>query len=150
MNSIINTSLDWTQMLHISANLGIAFLLAIPIAWERETATRSVGLRTFPLVAMSSCAFVLVSTEQLGEFSDAQARIMQGVITGIGFIGGGAILKTNGNVNGTATAAGIWSTGAAGTAVAFGHLEIAVVLSAAAFLTLRLLAPVKKELNKDE
>ena len=72
---------------------------------------------------MASCAFVLISSEQLGEFSDVQGRIMQGLITGIGFIGGGAILKSDSGVTGTATAAGIWATGPTGAAVAFGHLE---------------------------
>ena len=148
MDAFDNVSLDWSQILDICFRLSVAFLVAIPIAWEREMSTRSMGLRTFPLVSMAACAFVLVSSAQLGEFSDAHARIMQGVITGVGFIGGGAILKSESGVTGTATAAGIWATGAAGTAVAFGHMEIALVLSLSAFLTLRLLTPVKQELDQ--
>jgi len=148
MNALIDIDLSVAQLLDSLGKLGLAFLLAIPIAWERETSTRRLGLRTFPLVSMASCAFVLVSSQQLGEFSDAQARVVQGVITGIGVIGGGAILKQGSAVTGTATAAGIWATGAIGAAVAFGHLEVGLALALAAFLTLRLLSPLKAELDK--
>jgi putative Mg2+ transporter-C (MgtC) family protein len=78
------------------------------------------------------------------------ARIIQGLITGIGFIGGGAILKQGANVQGTATAASIWSTGAIGGAVAFGRYEIAIVLSIMNFATLRWLTPLKHSLNESE
>ena len=106
-----------------------AYLLALPIGWEREREAKSLGVRTFPLVAMASCGYVLVGRLFGGASADAQSRIIQGVITGIGFIGGGAILKTQGSVRGTATAASIWNTGVIGTAVALERYEIAVVLS---------------------
>jgi len=64
--------------------------------------------------------------------------VLQGLITGIGFIGGGAILKTGGTVRGTATAASIWNTGLIGVAVAFARYEIAIVMSLINFVTLRL------------
>jgi len=71
------------------------------------------------------------------EPDDARARVMYGILTGIGFIGGGSILKEKGNVAGTATAASIWSTGAIGIAVAWNRLEIALTLSIMTLLTLR-------------
>ena len=60
--------------------------------------------------------------------TDAEARVLQGLITGIGFIGGGAILKSGGTVTGTATAASIWNMGLIGIAVAFDRYEIAALM----------------------
>ena len=74
---------------------------------------------------------------------DAQARALQGIITGIGFIGAGAILKQDGSVKGSATAASIWNVGAIGAAVALGRYEIAVLLGLADFLILRYLVEVE-------
>lgn len=124
--------------------LAVAYLLALPIGWNREKEERSAGLRTFPLVAMSACGFVMIAIEVLGATADGQARIMEGLMTGIGFIGGGAILKQGDRAKGTATAASLWATGAIGAAVGYGQLDIAVILSVVIFLTLSLLAPLKK------
>jgi putative Mg2+ transporter-C (MgtC) family protein len=68
------------------------------VGWDREQEARSAGVRTFPLVAIASCGLVLVAIEVLGDRSPAQARILQSMITGIGFIGAGAILKEGGAV----------------------------------------------------
>ena len=111
--------------------LAIAFLLALPIAWDREQKERSAGLRTFTLVAVSTCGFLMAARSSLGPSVDAESRVWQGLLTGIGFIGSGAILKTDGTVHGTATAASIWNTAAVGAAVAYGKYDIAVVLSLA-------------------
>jgi putative Mg2+ transporter-C (MgtC) family protein len=119
------------------------------VAWDREREARSAGLRTFPLVAVASCGFALVGTQLAGGGAESLARVIQGLIAGIGFIGGGAILKHGGTVEGTATAASIWNTGAIGAAVALGRYEIAVVLSAVNFLTLRLLTPLKDSIAKE-
>lgn len=127
--------------------VAIAYLLALPIGWEREKEAKSLGIRTFPLVAMASCGYVLLGHLFGGTSADAESRIIQGVITGIGFIGGGAILKTGASVRGTTTAASLWNTGAIGTAVALGRYEIAVILSALNLLTLRLLLPLKQRLR---
>ena len=119
-----------------------AYLLALPIGWEREHATRIMGLRTFSLIAVASCGYVLIAAQVVGLGAEPQARIIQGLMTGIGFVGGGAILKRGANVRGTATAVSIWMTGALGAAVAYSELEIAVLLSALNFLTLRFLTPL--------
>ena len=123
-----------------------AFLITLPVAWNRERSTRAMGLRTFPLVAVASCGFVLLGTEVLAGNQEAQGRIIAGLMTGIGFIGGGAILKYEGSVYGTATAASIWGTGLIGAAVAYGRYEIAVLVSLVSLGLLLLLQPVKKEL----
>jgi putative Mg2+ transporter-C (MgtC) family protein len=140
--------LDPLKMLEYFLKLAAAFALALPVAWERERATRIMGLRTFPLVSIASCSFALISIAVVGAGEDAQARIIQGLMTGIGFIGGGAILKEGATVRGTATAASIWSIGALGAAVAYGRFEIAILLSLANFLTLRFLTPLQQRIGK--
>jgi putative Mg2+ transporter-C (MgtC) family protein len=77
------------------------------------------------------------------------ARIVEGIITGMGFIGGGAILRLKDSVKGTATAASLWATGAMGTAVGLGSYDVAVVLSLITLLTLWVLSPLKTELVQE-
>ena len=124
---------------HVAA-LAAAYVLALPIGWDRERAERSAGLRTFPLVAVASCGFVQATEQLLATSPEATARIVEGLITGIGFIGGGAILKEGTTVHGTATAASLWATGAVGTAVGLGSYDVAVAVAVFTILTLRLLS----------
>lgn len=134
-----------TNLLHLL----IAFILALPVAWNRERSTRSAGLRTFPLVSIASCGYMLIGLS-IFQGDDAVARVTYGIITGMGFVGGGAILKSKGNVMGTATAASIWNTGAIGVSVAFRLYEIAIVLSVINFLILQYASPLKKEDKEPE
>jgi putative Mg2+ transporter-C (MgtC) family protein len=134
---------DWNEFFEPLVKLVGALLLALPIAWERENSTRIMGLRTFSLIAVASCGYVLIATRVVGFDADPQARIIQGLMTGIGFVGGGAILKEGSNVRGTATAVSIWMTGALGAAVAYSEIEIAVLLSVLNYLTLRVLNPFR-------
>ena len=136
---------DWQLAAWTLAHIAAAYVLALPVAWDRETEARSAGLRTFPLVAIASCGYVLLALSVFAGSDDAQARVVQGLVTGIGFVGGGAILKEKGGVRGMATAASIWNTGAIGAAVAFGRYEIALVLSVINLATLRLLVPFKSD-----
>jgi putative Mg2+ transporter-C (MgtC) family protein len=131
--------------LHHIIDLGIAYVLALPIGWERERADRSAGLRTFPLVAVASCAFLLGTEAILQHHEEGRARIIEGVITGMGFIGGGAILKTGNAVRGTATAASLWATGAIGVCCALETFDVAIIVAGITLLTLRVLAPFKAE-----
>jgi putative Mg2+ transporter-C (MgtC) family protein len=135
-------SFDWRQTVVDFLRVALAFALAVPIGWERHKSERNLGLRTFPIVAMAACGFMLIAKNLPGANAETQARLIQGLIGGIGFIGGGAILKEGTNVRGLATAASIWGTGAIGAAVAFEREEIALVLSLIMFLTLRALTPV--------
>ena len=128
---------------HIAALL-TAYVLALPIGWNRETEERSAGLRTFPLVAVACCGFVQAAESMVGDEPEAMARVIEGLITGMGFIGGGAILKVKNSVKGTATAASLWVTGAIGIAVALESLDVAVMLTLMTFVTLYLLAPLKR------
>lgn len=133
---------------HLLALAG-AYVLAFPIGWDREKEARSAGLRTFPLVALASCGFVQASETFLVNSPEGTARIVEGLITGVGFIGGGAILKHGSSVHGTATAASLWATGAIGTAVGLGSFDVAVTIAAFTFMTLKLLPMLKQERKSD-
>ncbi|MGD2128942.1 MAG: MgtC/SapB family protein [Lysobacterales bacterium] len=134
--------IDWGQISNDLIQVGIAYLLALPVAWDRAHEERSAGLRTFPLVSIAACGYMLVGIRVL-DSADAEARIFYGIIAGMGFIGGGAILKSDRKVTGTATAASLWMTGAIGIAVAFHRYEIALVLAVLNFVTLRCVNQLK-------
>lgn len=148
MSEMLGMSFDWSVVLRHLVTMVLAYLFAIPIAWDRETHARTAGLRTFPLVAVAACAYMLIGYQVL-ESTDAEARVIQGLMTGMGFIGGGAILKHGGKVQGTATAASLWATGAIGLAVASQRLEIAALISVVTFLTLRFLKPIAASQDDD-
>ena len=124
-------------------DLSIAYALAFLIGWNREREDRSAGLRTFPLVAVAACGFVQATEKLAAAEPEAMARIVEGVITGIGFIGGGAILKGGGEVHGTATAASLWATGAIGVAVGLANYDVAAVICLFTVLTLYVLGRLK-------
>lgn len=109
--------------------LAVAFLLAALIGWERGRGRGSAGFRTFPVVAMASCGYALIARSLPGADAQSLTRMIQGLAAGMGFVGGGAILKRQGDVKGLVTAASLWNTGAMGAAIGFDRLEIAVVLA---------------------
>jgi len=143
VQSLLGTD-EFRALPHLIA-LALAYLLALPIGWNRERHERSAGLRTFPLVAIATCGIVQATESMLVGHPEGTARIIEGLMTGMGFIGGGAILKDGGSVRGTATAASLWATGATGAAVGLGALDVAVMVSLFTFLTLWLLTPLKQE-----
>ncbi|MFP4012755.1 MAG: MgtC/SapB family protein [Chitinispirillaceae bacterium] len=138
---------DWETILVYLLQLALAYGLALPIGWEREKDAQSAGLQTFPLVAVAACGYMLIGND-LFTGEEPQSRVLFGIITGMGFIGGGAILKGEKTVTGTATAASLWNTGAIGTAVAWQRFEIAILLSVLNFLTLRYFSLVKKKAGR--
>ena len=142
---------NFNMLPHLVA-LVVAYLLAIPIGWNREREERSAGLRTFPLVAVATCGFVQAAESLTADSPEAMARILEGLITGMGFIGGGAILRQSESVKGTATAASLWVTGAIGAAVGLGSYDVAVMLAIVTIATLWLMEPLKRagNLSADE
>lgn len=141
--------IEWPQIWFNLIHLAVAYFLSLPLAYDRERAKTGAGLRTFPLVAVAACGYTLVGISVL-DSTEAESRILQGLITGIGFIGGGAILKTKGSVSGTATAASIWNTGLIGIAVAMNRYEIAILMSFINFFTLRVVRQLKPTVKSDE
>jgi putative Mg2+ transporter-C (MgtC) family protein len=123
--------------------LALAYLFALPVGWYREKEAHGIGVRTFPLVSMASCGYLLLVVNGSAD----QSRVIQGLVAGIGFIGGGAILKAEGNVHGTATAASIWNTGVVGAAVAQERYWLAGTLACLNLVALRVLLPLKQRLD---
>ncbi len=137
------TAADWMgnfdELASVLLRLAVAFVLALPLGWERELTVHSPGLRTFPLVSIGACAYVLLGRDGGGMGPELMGRILQGLLTGIGFIAGGAILKGRHAVSGVSTAASLWNTAAVGAAVGLGHYGLAAALSVTNLLTLHFL-----------
>jgi putative Mg2+ transporter-C (MgtC) family protein len=129
--------LDVPQAWQGLIELLVAFVLALPVGWERERHDRSLGIRTFPLIGVASCAFIVLAQRISPGDPGAWNRTLEGVATGVGFLGAGAIVKHGIHVLGTATAAGVWLTAAMGAATGFGHWGLALALSVIGFATLR-------------
>ena len=138
---------NWQEIWHNFEHVAIAYLLTATIGWESEREAHTAGVRTFPIVGMASCGYILLLGPQADPAS--HSRLLQGLITGIGFIGGGAILKQGATVRGTATAASVWNAGVIGAAVAMDHYGTAVTLALLNLFTLRALLPLKKWLDRD-
>jgi putative Mg2+ transporter-C (MgtC) family protein len=141
-------SIDPPQILNNLLVLTVAFVMALPIGWNRERSSRNLGFRTFPLVAMASAAYVLIGRTFV-ESGDAFSRLLQGLMTGVGFLGGGAIVKEGTNVKGLSTAAAVWATAALGAAVASRHYEIAIAIAATTFAVLTWLKPFGHQVDDE-
>jgi putative Mg2+ transporter-C (MgtC) family protein len=143
---MIQLPAGWQDIWESVQHIAVAYLLTASIGWESEREEHGAGVRTFPIVGMASCGYLLL----MGYRPDSsdQSRLLQGLITGIGFIGGGAILKEGSTVRGTATAASVWNAGVIGAAVAMNHYGIAVTLALFNLFTLRALLPLKKWLGR--
>ena len=142
-------SIDWHLLGITALKLAIAWALSLPTGWWREKEMHAVGIRTFPIVALASCGYLLILHDVKGtDGLAANSRVLQGLVAGIGFVGGGAIVRDGMSVHGTATAASIWNTGAIGAAVAMDKYEVAIVLALLNLVTLRGLVPLKKRLDE--
>ena len=128
-------NVDLEQAIFHVMVLSLAYIIALPIGIERSRIHSGLGLRTVSIVAMACCAFVLIALNTFTE-QNAQAKFFYGILTGIGFIGGGALFKSSDGVYGTASAASVWASSAIGVSVALAMVEIALALSAATTLTL--------------
>ena len=132
---------DGPQMVRVVARVAVAALLGALLGWERERAGKAAGLRTHMLVALGAALFVLFPAEAGMAIADL-SRVIQGVATGIGFIGAGTILKRpeSEQVEGLTTAASIWLTGAIGMSVGAGQLWLSVICAISAWVILYVLA----------
>ena len=119
------------ELLRLVGAIALSCALAFPLGWERKRHSHAdVGLRVFPLVAVGACVYVFVGQQVFtGDQRGEQSNTLQGLMTGIGFVGAGAIIKHSGSVSGLATAAAIWTTGAIGAAVAYGFYALAIMLA---------------------
>jgi putative Mg2+ transporter-C (MgtC) family protein len=130
-------------------SLAVAFALGMPIGWERGDPARP-GLRTYPLLAMGACAYLEIGQFAFHNNADAQARVFQGLVSGMGFIGAGAIIKGRLKVHGLATAVSLWVTVAIGIAAAYQLFALGIILSCTTLLVLWLLDPKQRHLEETD
>ena len=144
--------------LHLFARLLLASILGGLIGLEREVHGRPAGFRTHLLVSLGSCLFCLTSIEVYqiyGNFSGAvpvgidPGRIAAQVVTGIGFLGAGAIIRERASIRGLTTAACLWVAAGLGIACGLGLFQMAIAVTVIALINLLLLKQVEKRLNRD-
>jgi putative Mg2+ transporter-C (MgtC) family protein len=139
---ILGTLPDTRHLVRVGWRLLIALLVGALIGYQRQRAGKAAGLRTHLLVAMGTSMFVICAAE-FGMKNDALSRVIQGIVTGIGFLGTGAILKRTHpqEIHGVTTAAGIWMTAAVSVAIGLGQIVVGVC---GAVLTWIVLAVLRK------
>lgn len=143
-------AIDWSWVGSIALRLLIAGILGGIIGFEREHSRQPAGLRTHILVCIGS-ALVMITSEYLlvyyagsGSFSSDPARMGASVISGIGFLGAGTILRNGGSVRGLTTAAGLWAVACIGLACGIGFYEGALIATALTVITLLLTHPLQR------
>ncbi len=134
-NGIPDSRTLWTILIRVIA----ASLLGALVGFQRERAGKPAGLRTHILVSLGTAVVVLACSAS-GMNMDGESRVIQGIVTGIGFIGAGSILKVSEerDIRGLTTAAGLWLTAAIGVSCGLGTLGIAVITSLLALIVLAL------------
>lgn len=140
---------DADQVAQILVRLTAAALLGAVIGAQRERAGKPAGLRTHMLVSLGAALFVIAALES-GFSESALSRVIQGIATGIGFIGGGAILKLSEEreITGLTTAAGIWMTAAVGVAAGMGRWGAAALGVALTWIILAVLVRIEERIEK--
>lgn len=139
---------DQETTIRILTRLLAAMALGAVVGIQRERAGKPAGLRTHMLVAMGTALVVIVCTSG-GMDSDGLSRVIQGIVTGIGFIGTGAILKQSEKleVHGLTTAAGLWMTAAVGVGVGLGRIGISIVSVIFIYVTLSIFGMIEKSVE---
>lgn len=123
----------------MTARLLLAAVFGAVIGWQREQAAKPAGLRTLTLVSVGSAIFTIASIYGFGPRSIDPARVAAQVVSGIGFLGAGTILRMGLTVHGLTTAASIWAVAAVGLAVGAGLYIFAAVGTVLLFLMLNYL-----------
>jgi putative Mg2+ transporter-C (MgtC) family protein len=127
------------EILHVIIRLVAALILGGIVGVQRESTRKPAGLRTHVLVSVATAAFVTACSAG-GMSPDGLSRVIQGIVTGIGFIGAGTILKVSQEhqIKGLTTAASVWMTAAIGVTVGLGSLGIALIVTVLALIILSL------------
>ena len=140
--------LDAEQFTRVTLRMLVALLLGAVIGWDRERRDADAGLRTHMLVSLGAALFVLVPAEA-GMSNDGLSRVVQGIVSGIGFLGAGAVLKdrSEGRIHGLTTAGTIWATAAVGMAAGMGREATALLATAFILAVLTLLRKVSRRIR---
>ena len=140
------------------ANLSGALLLGLIVGYERSYHSRAAGMRTYGIVCMASCALTvfagypgywwgLADASHLGPIDPT--RVVQGIVTGIGFLGAGVIMRESGNIRGINTAATLWGVAAVGAACGAGFALEAILGALFVLAANTLLRPLVNQINRD-
>ena len=142
---------DANQWARLIIRLLAATLFGALIGMNREKLGKPAGLRTHILVSVGTTLFVLACSAY-GMSSDGLSRVIQGIVTGIGFIGAGSILKLDKerDIQGLTTASGIWMTAAIGVTVGLGSLGLALLATILALIILTLVGKMEFQINKSQ
>jgi putative Mg2+ transporter-C (MgtC) family protein len=136
------SDLELIQRLCLSAALGAA------LGFEREWRQKYAGLRTNILIAIGSTLFTVMSIDLSAAAGGDATRIAAQIVTGIGFLGAGAIMRTGSGIRGLTTAAMIWVNAAIGVAVGGGEYHVAIIATGVTLLVLVALNPVEKWMDR--
>ena len=131
------TDLEVIQRLLLAAAVGGV------IGAEREVRRKSAGFRTNILIAMGSAVFTMMSISIAADWGGDSTRIAAQIVTGIGFLGAGAIIRTGRDVHGLTTAATVWVNAALGIAAGAGAYHIAIIAGAITLIVLLILGPIE-------
>lgn len=115
------------------ARMSLAAFLAFIVGWERESQGSAAGDRTHAMVALGAAAFTTIGIES---FPATAEKLIAGVVTGVGFLGAGMIMREGTNVRGLTTAAGIWAVSSVGVVVGAGEYVLGVLLTGIILLIL--------------
>lgn len=135
------------EWITIVTRLGVSVVIGGLIGLERELGGKPAGLRTIILVCLGSTIFMLIGLE-LGLATPELGRIVAGVVTGVGFLGAGAIIRARGEVYGLTTAATIWLASGLGLAVGAGYYILALIACVSVLIVLRILGIVENLMSK--
>ena len=126
----------------------LAALLGALLGFEREWHQKFAGLRTNILIAIGSALFTIMSIDLSRAAGGDPTRIAAQIVTGIGFLGAGAIMRTGGNIRGLTTAAMIWVNAAIGVAAGGGEYHVAIITTAVTLFVLILLNPLERWIDR--
>jgi putative Mg2+ transporter-C (MgtC) family protein len=148
MPDLTNTMPSGSELLQISLRLFVALVVGGLVGLQRELTHKPAGLRTHMLLSLGTALF-LIAADESGMSKSDLSRVLQGLATGIGFLGGGAILKLTAEheIHGLTTAAGLWLTAAAGAAAGLGRLGLAVVTVCLGLFVLSAFVTVERKLG---
>jgi putative Mg2+ transporter-C (MgtC) family protein len=135
-----------------TARLFLALILSIVIGAERELRHKPAGMRTVTMVGLGACLFTLAGVAAFSTAGDtnSMSRLIQGIVTGIGFLGAGTIIREHVHVEGLTTAATIWAVAAIGLTCALGEFHLAILGAVAILLVLVALPALEKLLGGGE
>ncbi len=140
--------LSFGEQLDLTLRLVVALLLGAAIGWERELQRMPAGFRTHALVALGSAIFTVISAHGFTGPGSDPTRIAAQIVSGIGFLGGGAILHHGGTVRGLTTAASLWAVAAVGMAAGAGLYVMAVISAALVIVGLELFQRLERVLKR--